>query len=310
MFSSHILTIQGMLKPLLTDDIMRHLSTISNHETNPERPSLKITQWLKAMKKQFTMPAKSAEPVQDNRENREADTAPPAQVFHGDDKELVQKFHEFMSQLHENGQWTERLTRTNCPSCGMFPEVAIITSCKHLYCDECYYRLREDDQAGTGNPVCQNCNVEITEAANCGSIDDFQSAASTATASTTPKQPANKRKKKTRKTNNTMLKFGMFTSTDILPVQKTSDAAAEEIDGDEEMDWITNAAQEMPGAKLDKVREVIASWIENDQETKVVVFTQFIDFVRILGAMCKKEKWGYTCVCPLYLHIFRVFPFF
>lgn len=307
MFSSHALTIQDMLKQMLTDDMMGKLIQISNQEKNPEDPSSKITRWLIALRRKFTLPGKPAETAkaiasaQENQESRELGIGPSNRIVHGDTEKLVRQFHQFATELHENEQWTERLSRTNCPRCGMFPEEMIITSCKHLYCAECYCRLREgNSQTETGNPTCLICNVEITEAAHCDSIDNFQPvdvALKATTALPAPGAPKNKKnkKKQAQKKNGFFQKYGMFSGT------STSTAANDaniEIDEDEETDWIASAAAaDMPGAKLEKVREVITDWFASSQETKVVVFTQFLDFVRILGAMCKKEKWGYQCVC-------------
>jgi SNF2 family DNA or RNA helicase len=60
---------------------------------------------------------------------------------------------------------------------------------------------------------------------------------------------------------------------------------------DEELDWISATQGGMPGAKVDKVRELVANWIREDPDAKVVVFTQFLDFVRIFSSICTKEGW-------------------
>jgi len=306
MFSSHALTIQGMLKQMLTEDMIQKLIQISNQEKNPEQPSSKITRLLIALRRKFTLPGKPAELTKEiasnekNKEIREPDTGLLTRIVHGDTEKLARKFHQFATELHENGQWVERLSRTNYPRCGMFPEEAIITSCKHLYCEECYCRLREgNSQTETGNPTCLICNVEITEAAHCGSIDNFQpmvALSETTTVLPAPKAPKNKKKKEkqAQKKNSFFQKYAMFPASSTSTVENDANI---ETDEDEETDWIASAAADIPGAKLEKVREVIISWFASNQETKVVVFTQFLDFVRILGAMCMKEKWGYRCVC-------------
>lgn len=61
-------------------------------------------------------------------------------------------------------------------------------------------------------------------------------------------------------------------------------------------DWIPDAV-DMPSAKLSKTREYVARWVAEGEGVKVVVFTQFLDFVKILGNMCDQEEWGYTQVC-------------
>lgn len=52
----------------------------------------------------------------------------------------------------------------------------------------------------------------------------------------------------------------------------------------------------MPGAKLNKIREIIKDWKRTAKDTKVVIFSQFTDFIRILADMCHEERWGFRCV--------------
>ncbi|KAF7585936.1 hypothetical protein BBP40_009842 [Aspergillus hancockii] len=52
----------------------------------------------------------------------------------------------------------------------------------------------------------------------------------------------------------------------------------------------------MSSAKMTKVQKIIASWINGNPDVKIVVFTQFINCVRLLSAMCYNQKWGSTCL--------------
>jgi ERCC4-related helicase len=52
----------------------------------------------------------------------------------------------------------------------------------------------------------------------------------------------------------------------------------------------------MPGAKLNEIRKIIKDWKRSNKDTKVVIFSQFTDFIRILADMCQEERWGFRCV--------------
>ncbi|KAI9042744.1 putative SNF2 family helicase [Aspergillus affinis] len=71
-----------------------------------------------------------------------------------------------------------------------------------------------------------------------------------------------------------------------------------ESDQKEESDWIGVCAAQMPSAKLTKIRELITQWIAENPEVKIVIFTQFMDFVRILGIMCETQDWPHAGMRP------------
>lgn len=300
MFASHPLTMQDMLKPMLTEDMMQRLIDLSNEKKNPEHPSSKITQWLLTLRKHFTIPTKPSQPIEENQENpvncvnQSCESSHPPQELQGDAAKLVREFHDYTTRLHNEGLWLERLERTNCPRCAMLPVDAIITSCKHLYCEECYCSLIQNARSENAKPVCKKCDLEIQEAAHCGSIDDLQiNAPAEATESSTSQQTPKKRRPQKKKVNRG--RYGMFTSRFTTNGETLAEETVED-DDDDATDWIKCAGRDMPGAKLTIVRRMLGNWIAKDREVKVVIFTQFLDFVDILIAMCSKENWGFTCV--------------
>ena len=56
-------------------------------------------------------------------------------------------------------------------------------------------------------------------------------------------------------------------------------------------DWIPLIGNKMPGAKITKTRDIVKSWIEKDPKSKIVIFTFFLDTIRLLEFMCHKEGW-------------------
>ncbi|PYI08997.1 SNF2 family helicase [Aspergillus sclerotiicarbonarius CBS 121057] len=238
---------------------------------------LMLLQWLVSVRMNMT--------VLNDRENE--DVGQCLEELHGDKAILMESFHQFMCELHETENWDERLERTNCPSCKFVPVNPVITSCKHLYCEECYYLLLNDKNTTLGKPTCRSCLDSIEEAA----YYEEQMPKQTQSVQTTPPAAKNKGKKLEKK--KTTKKGPGSSMRRITAGQIESD---EESDADEDTDWIKACAQHMPSAKLTKIREILAGWLAEDSSSKVVIFTQFLDFVRILITMCTTEGWPFACL--------------
>lgn len=300
MFCSHLLVTQDIVKKLLTNDIMNQLRALSNKKPNPDHPTSQITRCLDGLRKNVAMP-KPPQATQPEgltqSESRESQPSPIPEGLQGDLVKLVQEFHTFMHELHEGGQWMERYERTNCPRCSMFPIQAVITSCKHMYCDECFCALTNETSEGE-KPICQKCTTPIEAAAHCGSVDDIQ-------IEIPPPEPtprANKQRKKQSlpKSKYTQGRFGLFAA--VRRRNSVKGGSLDDEDDGELKDWIPEAAMQMPGAKILAVRNHITKWIADNPEVKVVIFTQFLDFVRIISDMCRKEGWqsvSFTGKMPL-----------
>ncbi|PYH97546.1 hypothetical protein BO71DRAFT_447895 [Aspergillus ellipticus CBS 707.79] len=246
-----------------------------------------IVRWLVSVRKNTTILAK---------ENQNGNPDQFIGELRGDSAKLTELFYNHMSQLHEDEQWEERLLRGNCPKCNFMPVGAVLTSCLHLYCEECYYLL---ENSGTGastewKPICNACQVVIEEAA-CFDYDrdmelrnnELQSEEQPQWQQRKKKEPKKKKKKDTKKKKISRLhQIGA----------PQTDEEDDKPDNDEQTDWIAACAEHMPSAKLVKIREIIENWIIVDPSVKVVIFTQFLDFVRILCTMCRKQGWSFRCL--------------
>jgi hypothetical protein len=287
MISSHLLTTQVLVKELLTPLLMRDLVEIARETRDPEHHSTQITKWFVTLKKGVSLAAAQT----DNEDPTHSRTE-----LNGDREELVKQFHKFITELHENGQWDERLRRTSCAHCEITPIGPIVTSCMHLYCEECYYVLKNSLASADGKPVCQICTSPIAEAAYCGTAENIvlnePTVASSSSQNNTRKTKPSSRKKSSGMFGNRML----VTSAQRSRMRQNNDEQQNE---DDETDWILASQGEMPGAKIAKIRELIANWIREDPEVKVVVFTQFLDFVRIFSFICLKEGWLHCRVSVL-----------
>lgn len=285
MICSHTLTVQGMVKKLLAGQLVKTLAKTVQNCTDEDDPSIPITTWLRAMAKNpFPRYTKPDEPV-DEQTTESQEPQEPQQINH----ELVQEFHKLMSQLHEEEQWDERLARTNCPSCRFAPVSPVITSCLHLYCEECYYILGDkDNNSASPQRKCVECNQVIKAITPGAPVEeiDLEKAPSA--------RPPEKSKQRPTKKQGKLKGNQSFNGSIRLGARQNDNADLD--DEDREPDWIPACAAHMPSAKLTKIRELIAKWIAENPMVKIVVFTQFLDFVRILGIMCETQGWKHAKV--------------
>ncbi|RAL13018.1 putative SNF2 family helicase, partial [Aspergillus homomorphus CBS 101889] len=204
-------------------------------------------------------------------------------TLQGDREKLTKDFYEFMVQLHDSGQWEERLERNNCAQCKLVPVYPVITSCHHLFCEECYSSLFVNENAGQDKPMCLICKKPICEAAYCDAIEELELQQMQASQQAQPP-----RKSASRRKPKGSFRRGTFFDAN----EESSDVPG----ADEETDWIQACAGLMPSAKLTKIREIVAEWLAESPTTKIVIFTQFLDFVRIVDFMCQKEGWEVACL--------------
>jgi hypothetical protein len=74
-----------------------------------------------------------------------------------------------------------------------------------------------------------------------------------------------------------------------------SDDSSED-DMDLKSDWIPYIGQGMPSTKLDAIKDLVGTWVKEDKEVKIVIFTQFLASVTLIEYLCQNNKWGYTKV--------------
>jgi SNF2 family DNA or RNA helicase len=57
--------------------------------------------------------------------------------------------------------------------------------------------------------------------------------------------------------------------------------------------WLNMNGEVLPSAKTLAVKAQILEWISEDSDVKIIVYSQFIDMLHILGRICKTEKWKF-----------------
>ncbi|KAJ5690017.1 hypothetical protein N7462_004409 [Penicillium macrosclerotiorum] len=297
MFLSHLLTAQDMIQNMVEDGILDSLRPLARENSETDAASLQITKMLLRVNSgNVPQHPPIPHPAADDMVRQQPS---------GDREKLVQQFREVMERLHEEESWLEVDRRALCGSCENIPTQAFVTSCSHLYCEECFYSLPYNkDCIENGFRICQHCEEKITEAAHCGVFDSIDNA-HTATCHE-PDSPPNagnrqpfkrkapgiskKQSKRLRKRIKTSDMFGHGEPTEHEDPDGLSN------DTDFKKDWIPIIGDITPGAKLEAVREMIRTWIQEDDKVKIVLFTQFLDTIQLLALMCSTERWGYMII--------------
>ena len=62
----------------------------------------------------------------------------------------------------------------------------------------------------------------------------------------------------------------------------------------EDVDWIGFPGAPLPSAKTSATKACILNWLKQAPEAKIIIYTQFLDMIRILQKMCKIERWGFV----------------
>lgn len=57
--------------------------------------------------------------------------------------------------------------------------------------------------------------------------------------------------------------------------------------------WLTMHGEILPSSKTIAVKSQILNWIEEDPDVKIIVYSQFIPMLHILGRICQTEGWGF-----------------
>lgn len=74
---------------------------------------------------------------------------------------------------------------------------------------------------------------------------------------------------------------------------------------DEPLDWIGQPGQILPSAKTVAAKAQILAWFNEDPDCKVIVYTQFLPMIRIMGKVCQSEGWGHLKYSGLMSHSSR-----
>lgn len=168
------------------------------------------------------------------------------------------RFAPYLDLIKASGTWT-RMNRTMiCTVCSQPPNEPQITDCKHIYCKECLEDMMEEAASNSVDKApCRACGHPMTSKPLENVGESNQN-------------PGN---------------------DDAAPVAKKDDMT----------NWLDVKGQVLPSTKTIAAKTQILNWFDpsygGDPSNKVIVFTQWVDMVKVLVKMCETEKWGCTILC-------------
>ncbi|KAK7618626.1 DNA repair protein-like protein rad5 [Phyllosticta citricarpa] len=188
---------------------------------------------------------------------------------------LTYNFKKYLATLRQGKAWEELQARTLCAECRQPPEDPVVTSCYHIFCQPCLETLQHHAALqGVQHARCSACQTEYSRADLCGAYDLVSVVQAEEFESDTEAGPSSRHWKKKQK----------------------GQKKAQETKSDEEVveSWINMNGSVLPSAKTIAIKAQIMNWLEADPNCKIIIYTQFITMIRILGKMCDQEGFGYV----------------
>ena len=174
-------------------------------------------------------------------------------------------FKPFLNSLKTGESWERAKKKSKCGYCGKQAIGAYMSSCHHLICTPCYdtetidVAVKNADKVDANpNPPCKTCGVTPQYFHPCDPNDEAHDGVMS-------RSKAEKKK-----------------------------AAAEKNINKEDIaeDWLAACGDEvLPSAKTIAVKSQIMNWLKENPRVKIIVYTQFLAMIKILGRICQKEGW-------------------
>ncbi|KAI6861693.1 hypothetical protein KC338_g6497 [Hortaea werneckii] len=266
---SHPLLIQGPITDLLEREDFEKLNRISANEDDSQDQGASLLYHLRQVLKNNTgvndmnSDLKGAIISEDRIAAVDVTNYDDITDQIGNKHGVKYKFRKYLDHLQRSDHWNAIDQRCLCTGCRQKPENPFVTSCFHIYCHSCLTDLQHmAARRGHDQARCSECGETYSSAEPCSEFKEFQESDSSAGSVQGSSSQASKKGRKSKK--------------------KTED------------DWINLPGEILPSAKTQATKAQLLNWIEEDPNCKCIVFTQFLDMVRILGKVCKTEEWGYV----------------
>ena len=280
MLTGHILLVQDTLKELMVAADVEALWRLTAKEVEAsDKPN---THALMELKKMF---AEKAKPRKTSGDQSPHDATEVSLEDAEDDEDaggsygLTFKFRKFLRALKDSKTWIELHSRSFCVKCRQQPDDPMATSCFHVYCRECLNAMAwECGERGEDKSACLECGTIYDECTPCGGLKEL--------GFNSPTVHAKFEKNRTRKhTKATKKKKGKKSANDDTPTDDSDE---------EDIDWIELAGDLLPSAKTTATKACILNWLKRSPEEKIIVYTQFLDQIRILSKICALEEWKFV----------------
>ncbi|KAJ0413382.1 SNF2 family N-terminal domain-containing protein [Aspergillus carlsbadensis] len=286
MFCSHPLTVQQLLKELLRRrTLLGQLKRLARDgSADPADASAQIVEYIEKTQHRYKDLVQQSQAQTEAQEQENPEDNP----LYYDNIDLIGEFSDFMKRLHVDQQWDEAFDRGGCAKCGSPPDKPVITSCMHLWCEECFTQLSintervETEGQGSESPerarlMCLKCTLPIESATRCC----FDAAKEPEQ----PEQPVTPAESKARRQ--------AMTSATAKAKKKSKPEDEDDIAA---QDWMKVDTTRMPAAKIAGIKSLVQQWKSVNPAAKVVIFSQFHDMIQIIADMCTKEKWENRCL--------------
>ena len=171
---------------------------------------------------------------------------------------LISRFSKDLKEMKKHSKWSELRERTLCHKCGEPPEEPWVTSCLHLYCKECLTNLAyEAAQMDQDKTACCKCQHIFTESQPCEGLKELEILDLSASVFQCDRDKVPLKKKFKLTMNYVDSKdYGVVLSTKALAVK----------------------------AQLE-------TWMREDPNRKIIVFTEWLMVIHVLARMCQEEGW-------------------
>ncbi|CAI7611743.1 unnamed protein product [Penicillium glandicola] len=274
MFVSHPLLAQRFLEAVLNERVIEALKLMAQEEGVAETPSGVIIDLILSLGDKIAPRPR-----------------PPGDLF-----ELREIYYKHMVHIRQTKGRYEELMRKVCPRCDEIVKEenpCVVTSCHHLYCKDCFDLL--PDQYGKINSVtrvCTSCKEPIEEAGYSEDLPKDSPKKGSPKKDSPRKRKQSKRKRKGGKFVKKRPQ-GLFKQQVLLKDLSDDEWDEPKEDGG---DWIWRIGDCMPSAKTTAVRDLVANWVKEDEDVKIVIFVQFLKTAQLLQFMCEEEDWNYALI--------------
>ena len=168
---------------------------------------------------------------------------------------LKYMFNKYIDKLIKKHDKAQLEETLQCVACLQVAKDPQVTSCLHVYCELCLQEaLEESAYNGQEGTACNTCGQIFADTVPCGEIVDKAS--------------------------------GDSGSSRLAKARK------EKISGKVD-DWLDMRGDLLPSAKTIAVKAQILQWLQEDQDAKIIVYTQWLPMINILSRMCTAEKWDH-----------------
>ncbi|RMZ72733.1 hypothetical protein GMOD_00007755 [Pyrenophora seminiperda CCB06] len=173
-------------------------------------------------------------------------------------------FKPFLGSLQSGKSWEKAKEKAKCSYCEQTPRRPLMPSCGHLICTDCRAEADLDAAAALNDSAaCKVCYQVPTYIHEC-EVGEFGLS----------NEPSHGTRGNTKKKR-----------------EKESQLAGSE---DISEDWLASLGDDvLPSAKTIAVKSQILNWQQEKGNVKVIVYTQFLAMIRILGRVLDKEGWKY-----------------